>query len=758
MVDTVVRIKYEQPSEDKALLQYKINNEQKDLVVASPIDDTDTISFKNFNNIFDSNYKNSKLIDNDIISSKILDLFEGVNSSIITFGQNNTGKTFTIFGDLVTAPSIELTNIDIKSSRTSLRSNSIRDDVDINDESNEIYKSDDNDIVNNNDDNINSNSTIFNEGLIQSISKKIFNKIDNIKETENIEFSISISFYEIFEEKIYDLLSPSKELISLKLKKVPSNHNNNMSLEIENLRQVYVDSYEELLSYIIESLSTKDLHSRKNLIFKINLEQVLIDDQILKFSSLILMDLASSDLINEKLPLNDDENNNNNTNNNIDNNQKFSLKETKKINSTMENLQSYINLLAETGTSPYQFNSQNNNDFNSILVDVFAILIEGNFNTLFFATISPLLENKDETFLTLRIAQQVKSISKNNNTIKNVKGLNSRKELELLKKDINLKENFYKSQIRLLEEQLKFIKSQNNLKKIDNKIEINSKRKSGLQEEIKFQERENRKLKKQVKTLAHLLTKANNSENLNELHNFSISPISPTNDDNTRELTNNSNSTSILNTEDQDLLLQTLLQKCEQVVDLQLSLDDEVNKGTVLQKQAEFAQFKGQTLETMNLKLLDQINLLEKDLQITLNENAIKSKEANHWKDVAQSRKSKIKSLETNVSNLQNRQYIEDMGARKPSTTSSSGNTLVQADDFEFLPSKSKHMNYTTSPRNHSDKRSSSYAASTTDRQSNESFATPTKSIKGIKRGLDLRVLQSSKDTLTIDEPNAETL
>ncbi|CCH57883.1 hypothetical protein TBLA_0A00820 [Henningerozyma blattae CBS 6284] len=791
MVQVVVRIKPEPPSEEIAFSQYSIRDKTRDNDGATGtriIFTSETTGNTEFqvDKVFDRFTKQSDLLSSDIVKNKISELFDGFNSSIIAFGQSGTGKSFTMFGNN-SLTSTNTSPIKHKNSHNNKK-------ADANDE----YVSDIDSIegldsdLDSNQDNLSSDMLLAqsglvlspNDGILQRSVKDIFSRINEVKRLkEKSQFSVSFSFYEVYEDKVFDLLSPTKDKTPLKLIR-PNFKKNNSSLEIENLRQVYVESFEELNSYLIEGRSNrnmKHLTSRSNIVIKINLEQVFLEDQLMKCSSLILLDMAASDYIDKNDSLG------------------ISAKEAKKLNYPMESFTSYINLLAETGTSPYdqQINGKKSNDYNSNLVDIMSIPIGGNCKTLFISTISPLLANQNETFITLRISEQIKSIiSSSNNINKNIKGLNSKKELELIRMDINLKEEYYKCQIRILEEQLKLMKSHSNII-----TETNTTRNSGLQEEIKYQEKENRKLKKQVKTLAYILTKTNrnNKSATNTISNDDMNQGDEIDGNNINDDDNelNKQDTNLADEDDDDdgdgnsletednseHLLNTLLEKCEQVVELQLSLDEEINKGLILQKQTEFSKFKGQTLETMNLKLLDQINLLEADLQMTLAENVSKRKEIEHLKQIANSRKSRIQylendikekdisiksiatnnSLSVNQTNSNNNLKLQEeaSNSRKYSTTSSSGNTLVHEESNEPCSPKSTSYhwpsNYISSPSHWGVTRK---ASSSIDSPFNTTPHNPVATAKPMKRGLDLRLMQhisaprDSESTASTDSPS----
>lgn len=52
------------------------------------------------------------------------------------------------------------------------------------------------------------------EGLYMMASKEIFSRIEQLKASEGIEVKVFISFYEIYCEKLYDLLNGRKNLVA----------------------------------------------------------------------------------------------------------------------------------------------------------------------------------------------------------------------------------------------------------------------------------------------------------------------------------------------------------------------------------------------------------------------------------------------------------------------------------------------------------------------------------------------------------------
>ena len=110
-----------------------------------------------------------------------------------------------------------------------------------------------------------------NEGIIPLTLKEIFEKIKNAKDIINSK--ISVSFIEIYNESINDLLDNTK--INLDLRET-----SNKEVIVNNLTEIKINNHEEALnllskgneSRIVASTKLNEKSSRSHSIFRLNVE------------------------------------------------------------------------------------------------------------------------------------------------------------------------------------------------------------------------------------------------------------------------------------------------------------------------------------------------------------------------------------------------------------------------------------------------------------------------------------------------------
>ena len=142
----------------------------------------------------------------------------------------------------------------------------------------------------------------YNEGIIPLTLKEIFNKINSSKDILNSK--ITVSFIEIYNESINDLLNTSK--INLELRE-----SSNKEVIVNNLTEIKINNHEEALnlllkgneSRIVASTKLNEKSSRSHCIFRLNLEitknkeekNIDINEKITLKSHINLIDLAGSE-------------------------------------------------------------------------------------------------------------------------------------------------------------------------------------------------------------------------------------------------------------------------------------------------------------------------------------------------------------------------------------------------------------------------------------------------------------------------------
>lgn len=193
--------------------------------------------------LFDMN-SNQKDIFDEVAKSAIEDVLRGINSTIFTYGQSGSGKTYTMYG-------------------------------------NNIY----NDEL---------------KGIIPRTVNQTFAYIEDESNSE-IKFEIKFSVLEIYKENLHDLLNPETKHSELKIKEHPKN-----GIYVANLTEEYISSQDELLCLLDEAEDNRVVgetamnknSSRSHLLFKIIVTQHLVDESI-KVGILNLVDLAGSEKISK---------------------------------------------------------------------------------------------------------------------------------------------------------------------------------------------------------------------------------------------------------------------------------------------------------------------------------------------------------------------------------------------------------------------------------------------------------------------------
>lgn len=234
-------------------------------------------------------------------------------------------------------------------------------------------------------------------GIIPRSFDHIF---EAISVTTGVRYLPLVSYLEIYNENIRDLLNPTANSTSLVLKELP-----NEGIVVQNLSSHAVHNAEECDQLL--TIGTKNRmvgatlmnagSSRSHSIFTINLEQITTsngrDDSneidyepSIKRGKLNLVDLAGSERQSKTGATGD------------------RLKEATKINLSLSALGNVISALVDGKTKhiPYR---------DSKLTRLLQDSLGGNTKTLMIACISPAAYNYDETLSTLRYASRAKNIS-----------------------------------------------------------------------------------------------------------------------------------------------------------------------------------------------------------------------------------------------------------------------------------------------------------------------------------------------------------
>ena len=225
--------------------------------------------------------------------------------------------------------------------------------------------------------------TIKKEGIMTRSITDLFKLLNNKK---NKEFKMEVSYIEIYNEIIRDLL---KEGNVIDIHEDP-----NIGIILQGVKEVEVennDTFYDLLSIgnrkrTTGSTNNNETSSRSHAVLRINLYNQDRNSNNLVFGKLMMVDLAGS----EKTSINS--NNNNAVRQN----------EGKNINKSLLSLGQCINALAQKN----QFVPYRNSKLTRILKDC----LGGNSRIVMISTISPSIYNIDETINTLLYSNRAKNI------------------------------------------------------------------------------------------------------------------------------------------------------------------------------------------------------------------------------------------------------------------------------------------------------------------------------------------------------------
>lgn len=269
------------------------------------------------------------------VSSLLSGLFKGYHATVLAYGQTGSGKTYSMGGTYTAAQE--------------------------------------------NDSSV---------GVIPRVIKRIFEKKENTKECE---ICLAVSYLEIYNEEIHDLLSASKDKPSISIREDPKE-----GIRIVGLTERQVMSAQEMVGCLEQGNSARTVgstamnaaSSRSHAIFTVTLEQRRGADKSDSIvSKLHLVDLAGSER-QKKTKAEGDR-----------------LKEGISINKGLLSLGNVISALGDESKKntfvPYR---------DSKLTRLLQDSLGGNSHTLMIACISPADSNMEETINTLRYADRARKI------------------------------------------------------------------------------------------------------------------------------------------------------------------------------------------------------------------------------------------------------------------------------------------------------------------------------------------------------------
>ncbi|CAB3400058.1 unnamed protein product [Caenorhabditis bovis] len=232
-------------------------------------------------------------------------------------------------------------------------------------------------------------------GIIPRVCNEIFTRI---KETSNdsLSFKVEVSYMEIYNERVRDLLDPKKSSKALKVRE-----HKILGPMVDGLSILAVNSFEQISNLLEEGNKSRTVaatnmnaeSSRSHAVFSVILTQTLRDLENgfsgEKAAKISLVDLAGSERAGKTGAVGK------------------RLEEGGNINKSLTTLGMVISALAERTNSkkekfiPYR---------DSVLTWLLKDSLGGNSRTVMIATLSPAADNYEETLSTLRYADRAKKI------------------------------------------------------------------------------------------------------------------------------------------------------------------------------------------------------------------------------------------------------------------------------------------------------------------------------------------------------------
>ena len=236
-------------------------------------------------------------------------------------------------------------------------------------------------------------------GIIPNICQDMFLRIDDMQKDTNLRCTVEVSYLEIYNEKVRDLLNPATKG-NLKVREHPST-----GPYVEDLAKLVVGSFQEIEHLMDEgnkartvaATNMNETSSRSHAVFTLMLTQKRFDPEtrmeMEKAAKISLVDLAGSERATSTGATG------------------ARLKEGAEINRSLSTLGRVIAALADLSTGKKKKGAASQVPYrDSVLTWLLKDSLGGNSMTAMIAAISPADINYDETLSTLRYADSAKRI------------------------------------------------------------------------------------------------------------------------------------------------------------------------------------------------------------------------------------------------------------------------------------------------------------------------------------------------------------
>lgn len=280
-----------------------------------------------FDQVFDTESQQKQVFEYSLRPT-VEDLMKGYNGTVLAYGQTGSGKSYTMMGSSIDDP---------------------------------VYR-----------------------GAIPRIVDMIFDMI--LHSSSDIEYTVKVSYMEIYMERIKDLLNPQND-------NLPIHEDKTRGVYVKGLTEEYVSSTEEVYEVMrkgsgvraVASTNMNEESSRSHSIFAIVVSQKNTVSGAQKSGQLFLVDLAGSEKVGKTGASGQ------------------TLEEAKKINKSLSALGMVINSLTDGKSThiPYR---------DSKLTRILQESLGGNSRTSLIVNCSPSSYNDAETLSTLRFGVRAKNI------------------------------------------------------------------------------------------------------------------------------------------------------------------------------------------------------------------------------------------------------------------------------------------------------------------------------------------------------------
>ncbi|OWZ19890.1 hypothetical protein PHMEG_0005790 [Phytophthora megakarya] len=281
-------------------------------------------------------------------------VLQGQNCSVFAYGQTGTGKTYIMMGN--------------NEGRTSTSA---------------------------------SLTTSEQRGLIPRTCQGLFAEIDKSKRSDNT-CTIVMSYVEIYDERVFDLLDQATTKKSLKVREHPEN-----GVFVEHAQRVHVTSFTQVLELIEEGNRTRSVTSMKNSCRQTRSHTVLILSltqwtttslEIPKNSKICMVDLAGSERADHGA---------NGTH----------FREVASVNRSLTTLADVVGVLAKRRSNRSMDIPHPQKTFvpyrNSVLTRLLKECLGGRAKTIMIGSISPCCAHYEDSLATLRYIERARSLNNN---------------------------------------------------------------------------------------------------------------------------------------------------------------------------------------------------------------------------------------------------------------------------------------------------------------------------------------------------------